>query len=201
MNQLQKIKYQYQELKTEAKLIDKQIINTQQKIEVLVNGSKSLQDTKNILLEAIKIINERFKQKLELVATNIVQKVFQRNIKIVVDYEEKAYGVETKIKIIENGIELDFEDDMGGSIIEIISLITRLILKEMSSTKLRNTIILDEPFNWAGSLITLIAQIIKEFSKNIQFIILTHDRRLEDIADRIYRIERQFNISKVTKER
>lgn len=188
-------------MKTEAKLIDKQIINTQQKIEVLVNGSKSLQDTKNILLEAIKIINERFKQKLELVATNIVQKVFQRNIKIVVDYEEKAYGVETKIKIIENGIELDFEDDMGGSIIEIISLITRLILKEMSSTKLRNTIILDEPFNWAGSLITLIAQIIKEFSKNIQFIILTHDRRLEDIADRIYRIERQFNISKVTKER
>lgn len=188
-------------MKTESKLIEKQINNAQQKIESLNKENKILQDTKNILLEAIKIINDRFKQKLESISTNIVQKVFQRNIKIKVEYSEKSYGVETKIKIIENDIELDFEDDMGGSIIEVISLITRLILREMSVTKLRNTIILDEPFNWAGDLITLIAKIIKEFSKNIQFIILTHDERLEDIADRIYKVERQFNISKVTKER
>lgn len=187
----------YSILKSESKLIDSRIKEKQSSLKELKTERQALIDTKQVLIDSIKIINSHFKKKIETITSQVVKRVFKRDIKIEVNFETKSYGVEANIKVIENNIELDPMDDMGGSIIEVISLIIRLVLREISSERLRKTIILDEPFNWAGDLIILIGQIIKEFSKDIQFIILTHDDRLEDIADRIYRIERQDFMSKI----
>lgn len=187
----------YSILKSESELIDSRIKEKQSSLKELKTERQALIDTKQVLIDSIKIINSHFKKKIETITSQVVKRVFKRDIKIEVNFETKSYGVEANIKVIENNIELDPMDDMGGSIIEVISLIIRLVLREISSERLRKTIILDEPFNWAGDLIILIGQIIKEFSKDIQFIILTHDDRLEDIADRIYRIERQDFMSRI----
>lgn len=191
------IEQRYSILKSESKLIDSRIKETQSSLKELKTERQALIDTKQVLIDSIKIINSHFKKKIEKITSQVVKRVFKRDIKIEVNFKTKSYGVEASIKVIENNIELDPMDDMGGSIIEVISLIIRLVLREISSERLRKTIILDEPFNWAGDLIVLIGQIIKEFSKDIQFIILTHDDRLEDIADRIFRIERQDFMSKI----
>lgn len=191
------VEQRYSILKSESKLIDSRIKEKQSNLKELKTERQALIDTKQVLIDSIKIINSHFKKKIETITSQVVKRVFKRDIKIEVNFETKSYGVEANIKVIENNIELDPMDDMGGSIIEVISLIIRLVLREISSERLRKTIILDEPFNWAGDLIILIGQIIKEFSKDIQFIILTHDDRLEDIADRIYRIERQDFMSKI----
>lgn len=191
------VEQRYSILKSESKLIDSRIKEKQSSLKELKTERQALIDTKQVLIDSIKIINSHFKKKIETITSQVVKRVFKRDIKIEVNFETKSYGVEANIKVIENNIELDPMDDMGGSIIEVISLIIRLVLREISSERLRKTIILDEPFNWAGDLIILIGQIIKEFSKDIQFIILTHDDRLEDIADRIYQIERQDFMSKI----
>lgn len=191
------IEQRYLQMKAESKSISSRIKETKQYIKDLKAERQALIDTKQILIDSIKIINSHFKTKIETITSQVVKKVFKRDIQIRVDFVSKSYGVEADIKVIENNIELDPMDDMGGSIIEVISLIIRLVLREISSERLRKTIILDEPFNWAGDLIVLIGQIIKEFSKDIQFIILTHDDRLEDIADRIYQIERQDFMSRI----
>lgn len=191
------VEQRYSILKSESKLIESRIKEKQSSLKELKTERQALIDTKQVLIDSIKIINSHFKKKIETITSQVVKRVFKRDIKIEVNFETKSYGVEANIKVIENNIELDPMDDMGGSIIEVISLIIRLVLREISSERLRKTIILDEPFNWAGDLIILIGQIIKEFSKDIQFIILTHDDRLEDIADRIYRIERQDFMSKI----
>ena len=191
------VEQRYSILKSESKLIDSRIKEKQSSLKELKTERQALIDTKQVLIDSVKIINSHFKKKIETITSQVVKRVFKRDIKIEVNFETKSYGVEANIKVIENNIELDPMDDMGGSIIEVISLIIRLVLREISSERLRKTIILDEPFNWAGDLIILIGQIIKEFSKDIQFIILTHDDRLEDIADRIYQIERQDFMSKI----
>ncbi|PNX50504.1 MAG: hypothetical protein BV456_06485 [Thermoplasmata archaeon M8B2D] len=191
------VEQRYSVLKSESELIDSRIKEKQSSLKELKTERQALIDTKQVLIDSIKIINSHFKKKIETITSQVVKRVFKRDIKIEVNFETKPYGVEANIKVIENNIELDPMDDMGGSIIEVISLIIRLVLREISSERLRKTIILDEPFNWAGDLIILIGQIIKEFSKDIQFIILTHDDRLEDIADRIYRIERQDFMSRI----
>ena len=188
---MEKTKLRYQELKARAKIIDRHISKKEKLIDSLREEKKLLKDTKSILLESVKIINHHFKQKIEDISTNIIRKIFRRDISLEVEYEVKSYGIETKINVYENGIKLDPKDDMGGSIIEVISLLIRIILREISNKQLRKTIILDEAFSWAGDLIVLIAQIIKELSEDIQFIIISHDDRLDDIADIIYKIERQ----------
>lgn len=196
----QSILNQYLTIKAESKLLNQKIEQNQKRIADLEEELKINDETQQILFQSIKIINQEFKEKLETMATIAIKKIFQRNLELKVEYVEKAYGIETRLLILENSLLLDLQDDMGGSIIEVISLIIRLILRDMAKSKSRKTIILDEPFRWAGRLIELIAQIIKEFSVqyNLQFIIFTHDEALEDIADRIFKIDRQDKISKVT---
>lgn len=195
----QKIFNQYLNVKAERKSLLKRLEEEQIRLEQAKKELQTNEDTQQLLFESIKIINQEFKTKLEKTSTLAIRKVFKRNLELKVNYIEKSWGVETQINVIENGLPLDPEDDMGGSIIEVISLIIRLILRDLSKDRSRKTIILDEPFRWSGKLIELIAQIIKEFSEEfgLQFIIVTHDEILEDIADRIFKIERQDKISKV----
>lgn len=196
---MDKLKFKYEALASKAELISSQILEKEEEINLLIKEEKALKDTKKIFFDSIELVTKSFKKRTEDIITVVSKKVFQRDIKIKVNYDQKHYGLETNIAVMENGITLDPEDDMGGSIIEVISILLRIILLEYSNKKLRRTIILDEAFNWAGDLIILIGQIIKDFSKSIQFIIISHDSRLDDFADRIYKIERENLISKVVK--
>jgi ABC-type lipoprotein export system ATPase subunit len=56
----------------------------------------------------------------------------------------------------------------------------------------RNVLVFDEPFKWTGDLTELMANMIKEVSHRmkLQVIMVTHDERLSDIADRSWKVTR-----------
>lgn len=148
-------------------------------------------EARDLLNKSIKIIHENFKFQIEKTITESVQRIFNRDLVFELKYEEKRNRIESIIVIKENGMELNPEDDLGGSIIDIISFTFRIILWSMSSPKTRNTFILDEPFKWTGKLVAIVGQIIKELSKtlNFQVIMVTHDDELIEIADKIFKID------------
>lgn len=189
----------YDRLKARSTEIEALLLSKEIRARELKSRIKGLEDTKSVLNQAIKLTNETFKTKLETIATSAIQRIFKRPIRLVVEYAVRSYGIETKLLIMENDNILDPESDMGGSIIEVISIVLRIVLWQMSSDNIRNVIILDEPFRWAGKLIDLIGQILVELSEslNLQFIIVTHDDSLVDIANRVIQIERQGTTSKI----
>lgn len=148
-------------------------------------------DARNLLNEAITIIHKKFKKRIEATVTRSIRQIFNRDLSFELVYKVKRNEIESRIIVKENGEELDPKDDLGGSIIDIISFTFRIILWHMSSPKTRNVFILDEPFKWTGKLISLTGMIMKELSKKLRFqvILITHDDDLIEIADKVFKIE------------
>jgi len=156
-------------------------------------------DARNLLNEAITIIHKKFKDRIEATVTRSIRQIFNRDLSFELVYKVKRNEIESRIIVKENGEELDPKDDLGGSIIDIISFTFRIILWHMSSPKTRNVFILDEPFKWTGKLISLTGMIMKELSKKLRFqvILITHDDDLIEIADKVFKIEHVKGKSRV----
>ena len=187
------------------KLIAKQANFSIQKKRLIRDISKLNEDIKidkeceDILKNSIKAMHSIFKVEIEKVITNAIQKVFNRDLTFELIYEEKRNSVNTRIVIKEEGEILEPEDDLGGSILEIISFSFRIIMWQMSANKSRSTFILDEPFNWTGKLAQITGLILKELSNKFKFqvILITHNDDLIEIADKIFKVDYINGASKV----
>lgn len=175
----------------------------QEKIKKLSSKIQDYEDARIILNKAIEIIHKNFKNDIEEIITNAIQNIFRRNFIFKLKFEEKRNSIESKIIIEENGEELDPEDEMGGSIVNIISIIFRIILWHISIEKKRNVFILDEPFEQTGKFIELLGMILKNLSDKYKFqiICITHNDKLIRYADRIFHVTHDGIKSNIIKRR
>jgi DNA repair exonuclease SbcCD ATPase subunit len=173
--------------------------STSIKLREVRKQSRIYQEGREILNNSIKIIHQKFKHEIETIITRAIKQVFNRDLSLKLIYEEKRNGIDTRIVVEENGEELEPKDDLGGSILDIISISFRIIMWQMSSNKARNTFILDEPFKWTGKLSLVTGLILKELSKKFEFqvILVTHDENLIFIADKIFKVDHVNGISKI----
>lgn len=197
------IEQRYENLIEDYKYLKKEKRKLKNKSKRLSKQIKLYIETRFILNKAIKIIHEKFKEDLENIITKYIKDIFDRDLKFELRYEEKRNTIESKIIIKENGEELDPKDEMGGSIIDIISFIFRIILWHMSSPRSRNVFILDEPFKFVGDMIDSIGYILRELSQKLKFqiILTTHDKELMKFADAIFKVSHDGIKSTILKRR
>ena len=103
--------------------------------------------------------------------------------------------------IVEGENEYEPKDEMGGSIIDIISFTFRVVLWHLSHPRSQNVFVLDEPMRFVGMGDELMkaARILKEISAKLgfQLIIVTHIQELASIADRAWQVTRRGKKSEV----
>lgn len=160
------------------------------KVKNLRSNLQDYKDTRTLLNEAIRLTHKKFKDEIENIITRSIRTIFNRNFTFELDYKEKRNEIESRIVVKEDGHELDPKDEMGGSIVDIISLAFRVCLWHISSPRARNTFILDEPFRFCGKLTSLVGTVLRELSEVLQFqvILITHDDNLVQYGDRIFKV-------------
>lgn len=156
---------------------------------------------RQILNEAIKLTQDKFKGKVEFLVTLALNSTFQkRNFKFEFKSEKKRNRIEYTPVLMEDGEEYDdIEEDMGGSLSDIASYALRLIFQRLEKPKTRSVIFQDEPMKFCGNLIDLAGQVIKETSDELktQIILVTHDERLMSIANKLFKIRNKNGISEL----
>jgi hypothetical protein len=135
-----------------------------------------------------------FREQVESLATVAVRSVFDRPYSVKLLSEKRRGRMETEILILENGEEFQPKDEMGGSMMDLLSFVMRVILWSLQSPRSRNTFVLDEPMKFLGSGIRLqqAARMLNEISSSLQcqLIIVTHETEvLAALADTAYLIE------------
>jgi len=135
-----------------------------------------------------------FREQVESLATVAVRSVFDRPYSVKLLSEKRRGRMETEILILENGEEFQPKDEMGGSMMDLLSFVMRVILWSLQSPRSRNTFVLDEPMKFLGSGIRLqqAARMLNEISRSLQcqLIIVTHETEvLAALADTAYLIE------------
>jgi len=143
-----------------------------------------------VVAEVAKLTQERFKKRVESLITMIMRSVFNRDFEFELIMERKRNKLECRPVVRENGNEFDPKFDRGGGLIDVISFAFRLVLWNLEKPKSRNVFILDEPFRFMGrgTMMERVGAMLKELSEklNFQIIMITHEKQLESIADKVF---------------
>lgn len=154
----------------------------------------------------IQIVAQQTQQELEFHISDLVSLVLE-NIcddpyKFKVDFILKRGRTEAECFFIRNEEKIHPYKEAGGGIIDITSFALRIALWNLSTKKISNTIILDEPFKWVQTkeYQLRISKMLKLLSEKfgIQFIIVSqagHKEEFLDCADKIFNVYIKKGIS------
>lgn len=142
-----------------------------------------------VFTEVARETQEEIKNRIEKLITLAIRSVFDREFTFKLDLQNKNNRVYAVPTIIDGEHEFtDIKEDLGGGMIDIISLAFKIVLWSLESPKKRNVFIVDEPFRFTGKLVKKAGYMLKYLSKELQFqvIMVSHDDELIDICDRVY---------------
>ena len=201
LNNLEKI-LQFQKGKKSS--LQKTINQLKRSIKVLEKRAKDTTKAKWVLTEVARITQDRFKEKVNDLVTLSVQSVFDRPFEFELQFVRQRNKFECVPIVREGDDEYVPKDDLGGSIIDLISFVFRVVLWSLQRApdRSRPIFILDEPMKWVGKGETLrrAGHVLRELSHNLKFqlIIITHEPELARIADKAYTVQHNGEWSVVT---
>ena len=183
---------QYRELKTTLDLLAKERKLKEKEVKNLAEQQAKHIKARFVLTEVSKNTQQRFKDRVETLITLAIQSVFERPFKFKLNMEMSRNKFSCFPIIEEGDNEYIPSEEMGGGILDIISFAFRIVLWSLKSPRSRNLFILDEPMKFVGKdeLLQRAITMMKEISErlNLQFIIVTHEPQIAEIADKAYGI-------------
>lgn len=186
-------------LESEKSLIEHQIKDIKKELKYLSLKVDDLTESRNIIAEASRTTQLQFKMMVEELVSSAIQSVFQNeDYKFIVDFVLQNNRPQINLMVQQGNKEPYIpKDEQGGGLMDIISFSLRVIMWSLQNHRTRNVLVLDEPFRWTGNYTEQVGNMMKEISKKlgIQIIMVTHDERLMDIADKNWMCKRVKGIS------
>jgi len=191
--------YQFVERKIgERDRIKKEIIDNENELKRIEKERNILKKSEEILKNAYERIRKNTMEGIETLVNKALQKIFDDLIfKIELEDERNKKVAKPIIKKLTRDFE--FEGDplntSGGTVSQIISLALRIsILEKSLNPRFEGPLILDEPLTFLdeGSK-RKIGDFIKSISEYLkrQIILITHDRILMEIGDKIFYVSQE----------
>lgn len=193
------LKQRYDAMVAERILLEQEKQEKKKKLYKIQRQIDKLIQARIVMVQVAKLTQENFKDHIESLVNLAVQSVFGERYTFQLQFAEGGKPEASPI-IMENNKPLDPKQEMGGSIIDIISFAFRVVLWSIESKRSRNIFILDEPFRFCGDYIWQAGEILQKLSKELGFqvIIITHEQeKLYEYVDRMWKVTRKRKRSKV----
>lgn len=172
-------------LRDQVKLAKKIIKDTEQSIE-------DHQEARRLISVASELAQTHFKKKVEKLVTLAIQAVFGQGLAFVLDIRKSRNKTECRPLVKEGEDLYEPRDDMGGGIIDVISIALRFVMWSLQTKKTIPFFLLDEPFKFVGKgdLLDRAGQFIVKLSNKLkaQILIITHEPQLAEIGNSAYHI-------------
>ncbi|MCX8094946.1 MAG: hypothetical protein N3D74_01960 [Caldisericia bacterium] len=188
----------------ERERIKREISEKEDELKKIEKKRFILKKSEEILKNAYEKVRKNTMEGIESLVNKALKKIFDDLIfKIELEDERNKKVAKPLIKKITKKFE--FEGDplntSGGTVSQIISLALRIsILEKSLNPKFEGPLILDEPLTFLDEASKRkIGDFIKSISEylNRQIILITHDRILMEIGDKIFYITQENGESKV----
>ncbi len=133
-------------------------------------------------------------------ASLALKSIFDQPYELKVDFVVKRGKTEAEVYFVKDGVRMSPSNDSGGGAVDVAAFALRLSLWSLQNPKSRNTIILDEPFRFLSKdLHPKVGDLLKQVSERlgIQLIIVTHEKELQQYADKVFTVDMVDKISYV----
>ena len=166
------------------KIIDK-FNNLKNHNNKLIEQIKTNQSSLALLEESLSLLyqfndwlNSMIKEKIETIANAALQNIFpDKQMSFMLESRPTKRGVYYDLYIKTNGVITELYEAKGGGVLDVINMCLRITYVNKLKGRIRQTIVLDEPFkNLDAERVTYASNWLKKVSEtfNIQFIIITH---------------------------
>ncbi|MBZ4666555.1 ATPase [Mahella sp.] len=164
-----------------------------------------LEKTRILLDHAADFARQQAKNQIERLVTSCLQFIFQSDIRFEIELSELRKRPEAEFYVIsryqDDVIKVRPQESRGGGVVDIISLAIRIAMLQSYNPPIGGPLILDEPAKHVSEeYINNVSEFLKEISRTFgrQVIMVTHNRVLSEVADRIYTVDYDENASKVS---
>ena len=178
--------------------------NDQKSVKSKIESLEEKLDVIEKAREIIRIVALDTQKQLEYQISEIVSlalaSVFEEPYKLKLNFVEQRGKTEAVITFERNNQECNPLTASGGGAVDVACMALRLSLWSLQQKRTRNTIILDEPFKCLSKdLSEKAGQLLKMLSDKlgIQFILVTHDQNIVPYADKVFKVSKNSNYSKV----
>jgi len=170
--------------------------------EKLILNKFNNEKAKYILNEVAKITQENFRAYIEEMVSLALKIVFDRDFKFIMEIEIKRGRSECKLMVKEgDGEPFIPKEEMGGGLVDLISIVLRMVMWSLEQPRSDNVFILDEPLKFLGhgELLDKALSVIRNIAKrmNIQLIMVSHEPELIKLADRAWLVSHKAGKSLV----
>lgn len=162
-------------------------------------------DRYNLMQESLSFLFSVAKETQKAISLNVSELVnlalnlcFPGEYRFKLEFVEARGKVEARCLFEHNGNDVSIMDATGGGVVDVCAFALRLSCYVL--TNAADTIILDEPFRFVSvDLRPRVAGLVKELSEklNVQFIIVTHDSTIVDVADEVFRVSKKEGVAHV----
>lgn len=191
----------YQSLLARYDLAKQSKLASKGRLTALAAQSTHLIDAQRVLQEVARQTQAQLEYRISTLVTSALQSVYpteQYNVKL--EFVVKRGRTEAEINFVQDGEKINPLDASGGGVVAVAALALRIALWALNKDRVRNVLILDEPFvHVSPDLRPLAAQMLAELSYKLklQMIVVTNLTEIPECADRVFRITKNRRVSTV----
>lgn len=178
-------------LENKIEILKSDVASKERQMQEIVEELEMVRQARQFLLSFSENLRDKVKERLESIVNTALKAVFvdeQNEFKIIP--KQTKNGIVYDLFGVTNGLITPLQDSNAGGFMDIVAMALQIAFLRLFSNRLRQTMILDEPFkNLDKNRIVLACQWLKLVSQefDIQFIIVTHIDDLIDNADKVFR--------------
>lgn len=188
----EQLKSKIDRLKGRRQAIREQVKVVKQDIRECQTDLENHSAARAIVSEATILAQTQFKNEVENLVTSAIRGVFNRKLSFIMDIKKKRNKTECTPLIQEGEHIYSPKDEMGGGIVDLISITLKFIMHSLSVNPTRPFFLFDEPLKFIGDgeLLNKANILLKSLVKKlgIQLLIITHETQLAEICDKAYRV-------------
>ena len=163
---------------------------------------KDIEESLGAMNDVSLLVQQEFKEVVEVLVTQALKFIFGDNHSFEIDSKIARKQPEIHLFIVIDGERFSPQDDeFSGGQADVVSFALRVILWAIQSERTRAALVFDEPFrNLHGTEnAKAIREMVQYLSKTLalQFIIITQDEELTEVADAVFLVTKERGISKV----
>ena len=188
------------QLKGAKSILENNLNSAKTKIEELETKLDTIEKAREIIRIVALDTQKQLEYQISEIVSLALASVFENPYKLKLNFVEQRGKTEALLTFERNGQECNPLNASGGGAVDVACMALRLSLWSLQQKKTRNTIILDEPFKCLSKdLSEKAGQLLKMLSEKlgIQFILVTHDQNIIPYADKVFRVSKIGNYSKV----
>lgn len=185
--------------KAESRLLGQQIEEERERLESLEADRDSIEKARALIQQSALQTQETVRTWITGIGTTALRAIWTgKELELSAEFAVKRGRTEVQILVGEDGEFSDPLSTHGGSVVDVAGFALRAAFWSIART--RPVLILDEPLKFLSKDQRVLgADMMKMVAERLglQIILVTNEPEFEDIADRLFHVERRGNVSSV----